>query len=718
VARFATNPWDIGDLLVQLDKCRVGLPQFQRSFVWRPIDIDLLITSLIQDYPAGSLLFVRADTGIELAWRPVEGVESDGTPVPDYLVLDGQQRLTSLSLALNGRGDHLFFMDMELLEEGDFENGVYPLRRTVAAQRGLLKREQQWDAHTYPVFAAVGALADGWWFQDYVEHHVADGGDRDALRARVQAFEQSFVRPLREYRFPVVELPANTSLDAVCQIFETLNKTGVKLTVFDLLTAKFWPDGLNLRSLLNDARGEYPLLGEDGGFDVDATYLLQAIALLRSGLCKRSDLLRLKRENFEQDWEKVTAAASASLRMLRNECGVLVREWLPYVALFPSLFAVATKALELKGPAAGAAWQKIERWFWCCCFSQRYDGPPNTLNAQDVRQVSAWLEDDDALPESVASFSAADLDLRRVERQRAALYRSVICLTIVHGARDFYTGQRLTHDLLSEPASRIEDHHLFPTGFLAKQQPPRGAESSILNRCLIDHKTNKVISDKAPSIYLAAIEGHLGSATLEQVLRSHLIPDRGPGAIQNDNLEPFLNARESMVRQAIADATGTTLASEGTSTVAYLDPARPYSNELALRRVLRQVAGTVLWYEQHLPGKALELLSDELDRQTVTRLRLLSGPANITERTTRAFGRFRNEMASAGIDCDWRVLPADEARQLHARVIFADNAAWELPPVNTVLTGSVDSIRQSHIPSVPFERAWTSPSAQSLTKTE
>jgi hypothetical protein len=66
----------------------------------------------------------------------------------------------------------------------------------------------------------------------------------------------------------------------VCQIFETLNKTGMELTVFDLLTARFWPHGINLRELLIQAREEYPLLGPEE-FDVDSTYLLQAISLLR-----------------------------------------------------------------------------------------------------------------------------------------------------------------------------------------------------------------------------------------------------------------------------------------------------------------------------------------------------------------------------------------------------------------------------------------------------
>src|SRR5438045_3394587 len=111
MSRFQTNPWDLDDLTSMLDRRKLVLPEFQRSFVWRPMDIDLLLTSIVQDFPAGSLLFLRADPNMEMASRAVEGVNgASQTGVADYLVLDGQQRLTSLSLALNGRGDHLFFM--------------------------------------------------------------------------------------------------------------------------------------------------------------------------------------------------------------------------------------------------------------------------------------------------------------------------------------------------------------------------------------------------------------------------------------------------------------------------------------------------------------------------------------------------------------------------------------------------------------------------------
>src|SRR5690348_1008001 len=72
VSRFKTNPWSLAELLALLDSAKVVLPEFQRNFVWWPRDIDLLLTSLVQDFPAGSLLFLKTDAHASLAWRPAE----------------------------------------------------------------------------------------------------------------------------------------------------------------------------------------------------------------------------------------------------------------------------------------------------------------------------------------------------------------------------------------------------------------------------------------------------------------------------------------------------------------------------------------------------------------------------------------------------------------------------------------------------------------------
>jgi hypothetical protein len=103
-----------------------------------------------------------------------------------------------------------------------------------------------------------------------------------------------------------------------------------------------------------------------------------------------------------------------------------------------------------------------------------------------------------------------------------------------------------------------------------------------------------------------------------------------------------------------------------------------------------------------------------IDTEAVTHVRLLSGPANLNERAMRRFEAFKTELAAAGTIAEWHVLPADVARDIHARVIFDADAAWELPPLNSLLKGTVDSIRPSEMPRDAFEEAWSRADATPL----
>jgi hypothetical protein len=139
---------------------------------------------------------------------------------------------------------------------------------------------------------------------------------------------------------------------------------------------------------------------------------------------------------------------------------------------------------------------------------------------------------------------------------------------------------------------------------------------------------------------------------------------------------------------------------------AYLQLDEPFSNELVVRRLIGHLRGEVLWYEQHMDRKALEILAEELCMDDVTSVRLLSGPANVTSNTKKAFAKFAQELGNKGVGCEWRVLSAANARRMHARVMFDGDRAFELPPLNSVLAGGIDSVRRSDMPRETFERAW------------
>lgn len=138
-----------------------------------------------------------------------------------------------------------------------------------------------------------------------------------------------------------------------------------------------------------------------------------------------------------------------------------------------------------------------------------------------------------------------------------------------------------------------------------------------------------------------------------------------------------------------------------------ISPDTPYSNLLALRKVLRAGRDFIWWYEQHMPPKVLEVLLAELDGTKVTDVRILSGPANVTEALKGEFGRFATEMRKTRkVTVQWRVLTKAEAFKRHDRIILSKDMAKNLPPVNTVLAGSVGEILPSEITTREYEEWW------------
>ena len=134
-------------------------------------------------------------------------------------------------------------------------------------------------------------------------------------------------------------------------------------------------------------------------------------------------------------------------------------------------------------------------------------------------------------------------------------------------------------------------------------------------------------------------------------------------------------------------------------------PDTPFRNKMALRELLSSARQNVRWYEQHLPRKALEVLLD--CGETVSTIRLLSGPANVTIDLKDDYKRFQKEMKTKrGVDVEWRILARKDAADHHDRVLFADDTAWNLPPLNTILKGSTSEILLSGIDSADFETWW------------
>jgi hypothetical protein len=518
-------------LLDKIHNRELGLPDFQRSFVWDPAATQELIASIARGFPVGNLLFLRGSSEVFLP-RAVEGAPVLHGNQAALLVLDGQQRLTSLYQAFAGVGLHRFFLDIRALMNGEEIDS--------AIKAYTVSRSSQWSTTSGQARSLMFPLARlrdfGDWKDEVLDFWDARDHERlQQLRKYLNRVDKVLIEPVSSYLFPITTLSERTPTEAVCTIFETLNRTGIKLTVFELITARAFAEGHRLRELWDLAKERYPVL-ED--FEIEPYYILQTVALRNGLIPQRGVVVGLPVKTLVEHWEASVRGMADGLTMLRDECGVLTAKWLPYGPMLPTLAAAWHDVEEAHGPQIGARRLKLQQWFWCASFAGVYENASNSRAAADVPLLHKWLTGGD-VHAVVKEFSFDPKSWFDVTVRQRGLYRSTMALILSSRPRDFHQVVPLTAKVIA--ATGADDHHIFPSKYLAE----RGLNThldTILNHTLIDKHTNTIIGKKAPSVYLNDIRADLGNAT-DQVLLSHGLPIKPDEPLFRDDYEAFLGWR-------------------------------------------------------------------------------------------------------------------------------------------------------------------------------
>ncbi|MER6231428.1 DUF262 domain-containing protein [Streptomyces sp. NPDC001725] len=561
---FEATPKQLSNLVTRIRSGEIALPDFQRDFVWDSSKTEELIRSIISKFPVGTLLFWKQGSEEFFASRNFEGSPPLGEKKPVELVLDGQQRLTALYQALTGTGDERFYLKVDefidaesdrILDfhEVDFEKAIIslPVATSPAQEK---KNGEILKASHFPV-SEVSQFDD--WLDDYVDILSATDPsvDQKHTKSLYRRMRDKYVIPLRAYGLPVVSLPETTPIEAVCTIFETLNRTGKPLGPFELLTARYYPQKVNLRDYWNEAQASYKTLND---FSIDPYSVLQAVCLRAHGSAQRSDVLKkLKASDITTHWSPVIKGVAGVLDMLQADCGLVAPKWLPYGMLLIPMAAAWPEISELDPIDRASAYDRLQRFYWCSVFTTNYDQGANSQVGADYSRLKTWvISGEGEPPESLEDLPLNSATFRTASVRRKALYSGLMCLLVTSRAEDFHTGQAMTPHRVSE--SQIDSHHIFPKAYLKKKNAPESSEL-LLNRSLIDAETNRIIRDKAPSLYLKEMTDAYGQDKLKSVLASHAIKADGQSGILQDEYSKFLDERLNIVVKMVERATGRTL---------------------------------------------------------------------------------------------------------------------------------------------------------------
>ena len=602
---FDSTKEDLKDILRDADDGKLQLPDFQRDYVWADEDVRSLIASIAKGFPVGALLTL--ETGSEVSFKPrlIVGVPEKKVE-PSELLLDGQQRITSLyQSTFSGEPVRTrlrkkkvevlrhYYLDIKRSVSGNVDLydaivGV-PEDRIVRTNFGkdieldLSATGLEYENDMFPLDKSFDSKD---WFYGWRDHWKPQGRDVVDLE---KDFYLHILERIERYKMPIIRLDKKNSREAICLVFEKVNVGGQKLDAFELLTAVYASDGFDLRERWN---GEPPRPGKkkkdlDQGIkkrliggdiprrvlkDIENTDFIQACTLLHTReqrlakeaagatgkdlpqiSCNRQALLGLPVSAFKKHSQPVEDGFISSASFL-NEQKIIGKRDVPYgsqLVTLGALFAVLGSDADTI-PSR----EKISKWFGAGCLGELYGGSSETRMARDLQDMIGWIKDSGDTPQTISDAIFQQDRLRTLRTRNSAAYKAIHALLMRQGCCDFIHGEPV--ELMTFFKRKIDIHHIFPRDWCTKQGIDKKVFDSVVNKTPLSKKSNIIIGGVAPSVYLKKIERKTGIApdALDDVLRSHLIE---PDFLRNDDFEGFFDARMTALSGMIGGAIGKTV---------------------------------------------------------------------------------------------------------------------------------------------------------------
>ena len=579
---FDSTKRNLYEILKDVNSGKIQLPDFQRGWVWDDDRIKGIIASVAKSFPIGAVMLLETgNENIRFKTKPVEGVVGLNGTKPEMLILDGQQRITSLYQAImtnrvvntrNSKGYEIkrwYYIDMvkALDTDSDLEEAIFSINenKIITENIGrdiildLSTEENEFKNLMYPV-----SMVDNYdeWRTKFIEYWDYD---RDKIKFWNE-FEKKIIKGFNGYNLPVIVMKKENTKEAVCQVFEKVNTGGVSLTVFELLTASFASDEFDLKADWENIKNKfkpYKILNNTSNTDIIQAITLYStfnkrLAAITSGLtenipsvsAKRKEMLNLTLSEYLKYRDEIVEGFIKSSKIL-VENHIFNSRDLPYSTQLVPMAAILAK-LGDKIDNVGNK-NKLMRWFWCGVFGELYGSANETRYALDMIQVTDWIENNAEEPKTIydANFSPSRLNTLRT--RNSAAYKGVYALMMDENTKDWLSATKI--DFSTYFSESIDIHHIFPVAWCEKNNIPRNDFDCIINKTPLSGRTNRIVSGDAPSKYLERLKKYAGVSDSEfnDILRSHVV---SPDYMYKDDFYGFFNNRKEQILQRIEKAIG------------------------------------------------------------------------------------------------------------------------------------------------------------------
>ncbi|MEI6778847.1 MAG: DUF262 domain-containing protein [Chloroflexales bacterium] len=515
----------IGNILAQIDLGAMALPEFQRGYVWNRDQVRELITSLYRRYPVGSLLIWKTHT---------EGAHAKGDQPLQLgyvdLILDGQQRITSLYGVIRGKAPKFYerqrkdqpFLGLYFHVESESFKFYSPLE---------MKDQPLWINVTELMQKGMGS---------YFTRLAATGASTETLDAYVNRLQA--VQGIKDIDLHIETVTGeDKSIDVVVEIFNKVNTGGTKLSKGDLALARVcavWPEA-------RDELHQRLEVWSNAGFYFDLDWLMRNITTVITGQPYFSGITNIPVPIIQAGLKDAEQACNNLLTILSSRLGLDHHRVLGSRFAFP----VLARYLVTRGGHIDNAHElnQLLYFYIHVMLWGRYAGSTESVLSQDlnalaaagdplenlISQVRRWRGDLLVRPDDFAANSLG-----------ARFYPMLYLLTRVCNARDWGNGGLELNAHMLGKLNWLQVHHIFPKAQLYKRKHSRGEVNALGNFCFLTQQTNLQISDRLPEEYFPEVEAKYPGA-----LASQWIP-LDPELWKMERYRDFLAARRELLAQA------------------------------------------------------------------------------------------------------------------------------------------------------------------------
>lgn len=577
----------LSELLAWVGQGKAQLPEFQRSWVWDDTKICKLIESITSGYPMGAAMFLEGGgNSVRFKCRKFTGVNCPEDIAPDWLVLDGQQRLTTLyqvfmlKKAVETRLDtnrdkiiyRYYYLDIEkcldpdadrldaIVSISDKKQILSDIGRTI--ELDLSKPEYEYKHLMFPLNLVFSPNdIDDWRFnmEEYYQNE-------SKYRLMFRDFSQKILRPIQEYQMPVIQLTKDTPKEAVCQIFENVNTGGVPLTVFELVTATFAADEYDLRADWNSICTSFKDKKLTILKDITGANYLAAMTLLvtyKKSLnneaavsCKKREILRLNLTDYKANHDSLIEGFESAAAFLSHQ-GIYSERDLPYsTQLIPlaAIFAFDNEKKENRSFMLSQNLDLLAKWYWCGVFGELYGSANEARFALDIANIFDWIHGG-VQPDTVVRANFQPTRLLSMQTRNSAAYKGVMAMIMQDSPLDFMSGSKM--DIASYLDEDTDIHHIFPQAYCESQGLPSRKWNSVVNKTPIYASTNRSIGGRAPSDYIKTMKNKgLEDDVVIAAISSHKIDY---DLLSTDNFDAYFVDRAIKILNRIEKATGKTI---------------------------------------------------------------------------------------------------------------------------------------------------------------